>query len=360
MILFGREKAVLVGIELPQEKLFLSELARLAETAGALVVEKFSQKRPHPDPKYFIGSGKLEELQAVVSRKGADLVIFDHELRASQQRNLEDVLKVKVVDRTELILDIFARHARSREGKLQVEMAQTSFRLTRLTGHGVQMSRLGGGIGTRGPGETKLEVDRRAIRSRLAFLKTELEKIRKERMIKREKRRHGETKSAAIVGYTNSGKSTLFNSLTRAGVLVEDKLFATLDPVIRRLYLPSGRFVLLTDTVGFIQKLPHQLVSSFRATLEEVSDADLLLHVVDISAADFESQISSVYNVLEELNSITKPMLTVLNKTDQAIPEIIEAAKKKYDPACAVSALEKKGLEQLLSKVDDLLPGPPA
>ncbi len=359
MILFPREKAVLVGIELPREKLFLAELARLTETAGAAVVGQFSQKRQHPDPKYFIGSGKLEELQAAITGRSADLVIFDHELSASQQRNLEDILQLKVIDRTELILDIFARHARSREGKLQVEMAQASFRMTRLTGHGVQMSRLGGGIGTRGPGETKLEVDRRAIRSRLAFLRTELEKIRKERKNKREKRRQGEIASATIVGYTNAGKSTLFNALTRAGVLVEDKLFATLDPVIRRLYLPSGHFILLTDTVGFIQKLPHQLITAFHATLEEVSDADILLHVVDISAADFESQISSVYNVLEELNAIAKPMLTILNKTDRASAAVIAAAQKKYRPACAVSALEKQGLTEMLAKVDALLPGLP-
>jgi len=358
------EKALLVGIEFPHDDLPLAlsliELKRLAETAGAGVAGSLSQKRIKPDQKYFIGSGKVEELKAMAVSRSANLVVFDHELSPSQERNLEEALSIKVIDRTELILDIFAQHAKSREGKLQVELAQSSFMLTRLTGHGVLMSRLGGGIGTRGPGETKLEYDRRRIRKRISQLKEEIEKVRKERFLKREKRRHSRIPVAAIVGYTNAGKSTLINALTGAGVLVEDKLFATLDPTIRRLYLPSGKIILITDTVGFIQKLPHQLVASFRATLEELSEADLLLHVVDISLPYFEKQIAAVYSVLEELGCITKPILTILNKIDRAEKKIITKARKKYQPCCTISAIKKEGLERLLTTIDGLLPAPPA
>lgn len=357
------ERALLVGVQLPTENipsgLSLPELGRLAATAGAQVVGSLTQKRDRPDPQYFIGSGKVGELRELTTSKCANLVIFDHELKPSQNRNLEEELGIKVIDRTELILDIFAQHAKSREGKLQVELAQSSFLLTRLTGHGAQMSRLGGGIGTRGPGETKLEYDRRKIRARISALKQEIEKVRKERAIKREKRRSTMIPSASIIGYTNAGKSTLLNSLTRAGVLAEDKLFATLDPTTRRLYLPSGRTILVTDTVGFIQKLPHQLVTAFHATLEEVTESDLLLHVVDISHPYFERQIEAVYNVLEELGGITKPMVTILNKTDQAEKNVIAAALKKYRPACPVSALKKEGLGKLLTIIDGQLPPPP-
>jgi GTP-binding protein HflX len=357
------EKALLVGIEFPREPIPISvslqELARLAMTAGAQITGSLTQKRTSPDPKYFIGSGKLVELRAKAAANQANLIVFDHELSPSQERNLENELGLKIIDRTELILDIFAQHARSREGKLQVELAQASYMLTRLSGHGVLMSRLGGGIGTRGPGETKLEYDRRRIRSRIARLKEEIEKVRKERSLKREKRRHSQITVAAIIGYTNAGKSTLLNSLTDAGVLTADKLFATLDPTTRRLYLPSGNTILLTDTVGFIQKLPHQLVSAFRATLEEVSEADLLVHVVDVSHPYYENQIASVYTVLEELHSITKPILTVLNKIDHADKKIIVKALKKYKPACAVSALSREGIDNLVATIDGLLPPPP-
>jgi len=360
MNLSSREKALLIGIEFPREDLSISELKRLAETAGASVAGSLSQKRIKPDQKYFIGSGKVEELKAMAASRGANLAVFDHELSPSQERNLEEALGIKVIDRTELILDIFAQHAKSREGKLQVELAQSSFMLTRLTGHGVLMSRLGGGIGTRGPGETKLEYDRRRIRKRISQLKEEIEKVRKERFLKREKRRSSQIAVAAIVGYTNAGKSTLINALTGAGVLVEDKLFATLDPTTRRLYLPSGKVILVTDTVGFIQKLPHQLIAAFRATLEELTEADLLLHVVDISHSNFENQISAVYTVLEELNCITKPILTILNKIDLAEKKIISKAKKKYQPSCIVSAIKKEGLGQLLTTIDGLLTALPA
>jgi GTPase len=346
------ERALLVGVEFQQEDHYLTELGRLAETAGAAVVGTLTQKRDRPDPEYFIGSGKIEELRALCVSSGANLVIFDHELRPSQNRNLERELGTKVIDRTELILDIFAQHAKSREGKLQVELAQSQFRLTRLTGQGAAMSRLGGGIGTRGPGESKLEYDRREIRSRISQLKKELAQIGSERSLKREKRRGSQIPVAAIVGYTNAGKSTLLNALTKAGVLVENKLFATLDPTTRRLYLPSGRTVLLTDTVGFIQKLPHTLVEAFAATLEEVTDADFLVHVVDGANPDFERQISAVYQVLEELKSITKPIITVFNKADLLKKKLPKTVLKKYQPAVAISAVEKQGLDELLTAID--------
>lgn len=346
------EKAILVGIKFPKDRIpvpeSLEELKRLAETAGAKVAFETTQKRDKPDSKFFIGEGKVEELKALIASKDANLLILDHELNPSQERNLEDTLGIKVIDRTELILDIFAQHAHSREGSLQVELAQSQFLLTRLTGHGVLMSRLGGGIGTRGPGETKLEYDRRRIRERISILRREIEKVRKERAIKREKRRSSHLPVAAIVGYTNSGKSTLLNALAKANVLVEDKLFATLDPTTRRLYLPSGQVILVTDTVGFIQKLPTQLVAAFRATLEEVTEADFLLHIVDISHPYFEDQIKAVYRVLEELNCITKPMITIFNKIDRLKKKVSQKLLKKYQPAVAISALHKTGIEKLL------------
>ncbi|MDD4179862.1 MAG: GTPase HflX [Candidatus Margulisbacteria bacterium] len=356
MYLPKREQALLVGIEFASEpvplSLSLSELKGLAETAGAEVVGSLTQKKDRPDQKYFIGSGKVEELKALAAAQNADLIIFDHELSPSNERNLEEALGVKVIDRTELILDIFAQHAHSREGKLQVELAQATFNLTHLTGHGASMSRLGGGIATRGPGETKLEYDRRRLRSRISELKKELEKVRAHRSRKREQRRSSRIPTAAIVGYTNSGKSTLLNALTQAGVLVQDKLFATLDPTTRRLYLPSGKTILLTDTVGFIQKLPHHLVAAFQATLEEVTEADLLIHVVDAANPFHEQQISSVYQVLEELKSITKPLITVFNKTDRLEKPLSKKLLGKYKPAVAVSALKLENLNQLLTTID--------
>jgi len=355
------EKAVLVGVEftaasprdLSQDfkkiplRESMQELESLAITAGADVVATITQKRESPDQKYCIGSGKLQELKSLVASRGADLVIFDCALAPSQERNLEESLEAKVIDRTELILDIFAQHARSREGKLQVELAQSNFLLTRLTGHGVLMSRLGGGIGTRGPGETKLEYDRRRIRNKISELKQEIESVRRERSLRREKRKSSRIPSAALVGYTNSGKSTLLNSLAKADALVEDKLFATLDPTTRRVYLPEGKIVLLTDTVGFIQKLPHQLVAAFRATLEEVTEADLLLHVVDVSHPYFEDQISAVYTVLKELDAAAKPTITVFNKIDRLEKKISNTLLMKFHPAIAVSALYREGLEEM-------------
>jgi GTP-binding protein HflX len=347
------EKAILVSIRLKKERIplleSLTELKQLAATAGAQTIEVLTQQRDRPDPKYFIGEGKLLELKSLSSATQADLIIFDHEISASQARNLESALNLKVIDRTELILDIFAQHAQSREGALQVKLAQSEFMLTRLTGHGVALSRLGGGIGTRGPGETKLEMDRRRIRKNISLLKKELETVRKNRHLLREGRRASRVLTGVLVGYTNSGKSTLLNSLSRSHILAQDKLFSTLDPVTRRVYLPEGRVILLTDTVGFIQKLPHQLVDAFRATLEEVTEADLLLHVMDASSGYLEDQIAAVYTVLEELRVITKPILSVFNKMDKAgDPARLKKLIKKYQPAVAVSALHKTGLEDLL------------
>jgi len=361
------EKAVLIGIEMPPLSRARSpvarlrvplaesmqELERLAATAGASVVAGITQKRERPDQRYCIGSGKLEELRTMVLAYKADMVVFDCSLSPSQARNLEEILGIKVIDRTELILDIFAQHARTREGKLQVELAQSSFLLTRLTGHGVLMSRLGGGIATRGPGETKLEYDRRRIRKKIAELKREIEKVRAERSLRREKRRSSHLPTAALVGYTNSGKSTLMNALAKAEVPAEDKLFATLDTTVRRLYLPSGKTVLLTDTVGFIQKLPHQLIAAFRATLEEVAESDLLLHVVDISHPYFEDQIAAVYSVLEEIKASNKPILTVFNKADRLAGGPPETTLKEYQPSLAVSALYQQGMDDLLKALSE-------
>jgi GTP-binding protein HflX len=361
---FNPERAILAGIDVPGEQKIplresMEELERLADTAGAEVVGWITQKRAQPDQKYFMGSGKLGELKSLIISRSADLTIFDVELSASQERNLENELGIKVIDRTELILDIFAQHARSREGKLQVELAQSSFLLSRLAGHGILMSRLGGGIGTRGPGETKLEYDRRRIRQRISILKKEIEKVRKERFVRREKRRRSHLPSIALVGYTNSGKSTLLNTLSQAGVLTQDKLFATLDPTIRRVDLPSRQVVLLSDTVGFIQKLPHQLIAAFRATLEEVTEADLLLHVVDASHPYFEDQMAAVYAVLEELKCVTKPIITVFNKTDRLDKKFPKELLKKYQPAAAISAFYGRGLDRLEELINSHTKTPP-
>ncbi len=355
------EKAILVGVKLNNEKIpleeSLAELEQLARTSGAEAVTVITQNRERPDRKYFIGQGKAEELASLCAVNKPDLVIIDHEVSSTQIRNLEDFIGVKVIDRTELILDIFAQHAHTREGTLQVELAQSEFQLTRLSGHGVSLSRLGGGIGTRGPGETKLEMDRRRIRKKISQLKTELEAVAKSRHLLREKRRSSRIRVGAIVGYTNAGKSTLLNAMAKAQVLVEDKLFATLDPVTKRTYLPGGQVILLTDTVGFIQKLPHQLIDAFKATLEEVNEADFLLHVVDSSSPYMEDQIEAVYKVLEELGAIAKPIVTVFNKMD--LKELPKKYLKQYSPAVFISAATREGLDDL-SIVLSKLPAPPA
>ncbi|MBI5699477.1 GTPase HflX [Candidatus Saganbacteria bacterium] len=354
------EKAILVGIKLKSEKIPLThslpELRRLAESAGAEVVGELTQNRESPDQTYFIGSGKLEELKQLSGALDADLLIFDHEISASQTRNLEEELVLKVVDRTELILDIFAQHAKTREGRLQVLLAQNEFQMTRLTGSRLSLSRLGGGIGTRGPGETKLEMDRRRIRKKIAELKDELNDLEKHRRRARQNRKSTNIKTAALIGYTNSGKSTLLNWLTRAEVYTADRLFATLDPVTRRLYLPEGKVILLTDTVGFIQKLPHQLVEAFHATLEESIEADVLLHVVDASSPFLEEQVSAVYEVLMELKIVSKPILTVFNKIDELEDKgPLKSLIGKYHPAVMVSARDKLGGEELFKELSRLL-----
>lgn len=354
-----REKAILVGVESPhdapgQANYSLEELARLVDTAGAEVLSQLIQKRARPDAATFLGSGKAEEVAELCRSLGADLVIFDCELSPRQGRNLEEITGVRVIDRTQLILDIFARRARTSEGKLQVELAQLNYLLPRLIGKGVELSRLGGGIGTRGPGETKLEVDRRRIRQRIADLKEELENVKKHRDLLRRGRQEAPIPLVSLVGYTNAGKSTILRNLTGADVLVEDKLFATLDPTTRRVILPNNEAVLLTDTVGFIQRLPHHLVAAFRATLEEVVEADILLHVVDASHPNSSTQIEAVNQVLESLGAAAKPVLMVYNKIDLVAQEDLPRAGDD-PPAVFISAGKGQGMADLLSAVDRLL-----
>jgi GTP-binding protein HflX len=352
------ERALLVGLE-RQESWdvadSLGELQQLAETAGAEVVDSLWQKRDRPDAAFFIGRGKVQEIVHRRQETGANLVIFDDELSPAQQRNLEQEIGVKVLDRTALILDIFAQRARTHEGKLQVELAQLKYNLPRLGGQGLVLSRLGGGIGTRGPGETKLEVDRRRIRNRISDIENDINNIKKQRDLHRNRRQAARIASVALVGYTNAGKSTLLNTLSNAGVLAEDKLFATLDPTTRKVALPSGQDVLITDTVGFIQKLPHHLVAAFRATLEEVVQADLLLHVIDASHPRYQEQSDAVYLVLRDLGAADKPVITVYNKIDRIDnPHTVDRLLRTPD-SVAISALNNSGLEQLLSLVQTFL-----
>jgi GTP-binding protein HflX len=351
-----REKAVLVGVHWghrsPEEmEDSLEELRCLAETAGAEVVGVVGQRRERPDPATLVGRGKLEEIASIVGERGADLVIFDQDLSPSQQRNLENRLGVKVLDRTALILDIFAIHAHSKEGKAQVEMAQLQYSLTRLTGRGAELSRLGGGIGTRGPGETKLEVDRRRIHQRIRTLRKELQELSRVRRIKRKKRERFSIPVFALVGYTNAGKSSLLNAMSRARVLVEDKLFSTLDPVTRRIVLPDGRTALLTDTVGFINHLPHQLVEAFKSTLEEVREADVLIHVMDASARELERKVRVVEGILEEIGAGDLPVILALNKTDLIEQERRRELERAFPGAIFISALTGQGLEDLRSEM---------
>jgi GTP-binding protein HflX len=347
-----RQRALLVGGgngTAENAEASLDELALLTETAGAEPVERALQRRDTPDPSTFIGKGKAEELRVLAEALDLDLVVFDDELSPAQQRNLEKLFKLDVVDRVALILDIFAQHAHSQAGMLQVELAQLRYRLPRLRGRGVEMSRLGAGIGTRGPGETQLEVDRRRILRRIAKLEREMNDLSRTRSVQRKSRLEAEHPQVALVGYTNAGKSTLLNRLTGAGVLVEDRLFSTLDPTIRRLSLPGGEIVLLSDTVGFVGKLPHQLVESFRSTLEEVVDADLLIHVVDASAVEPGRQIDAVRAVLAEIEAGSVPELLVANKSDVADPEVL--AELVAGGAVPVSALSGDGIDGLLERL---------
>src|SRR5258705_12557258 len=304
------ENAILVGTHA------LDELRELATSAGARVIDEVFQGRERPAPATYIGKGKVEELREQVLIEGVHVVIFDQDLSPSQAKNLEEALETKVVDRTGLILDIFGRRARTKEGKLQVELAQLSYRLPRLTGYREYLSRLGGGIGTRGPGETKLEMDRRQVRHRISTLKREIEHIRKHRQLHRERRRRDQLPLVSLVGYTNAGKSTLFRALSREDTLVSSRLFSTLDTLIRRIQLAGRVPVLISDTVGFIRKLPHQLVSAFRATLEEVVEADLILHVIDVSDRDREEKEKVVLGVLKDIGAGDHAILTVYNKSD--------------------------------------------
>jgi len=356
----GEERAVLVALigahnDSHQVEDDLDELAQLARTAGATICGRLTQARPMPHPKHFLGSGKAQEVALMAQELGANLVIIDQELSPAQQRNLEDMVGVKVLDRTELILDIFSQRAQTKEGKLQVELAQLKYLLPRLVGKGQQLSRLGGGIGTRGPGETKLEVDRRIIRARLNHLEKETERIRSYRDTQRRQRISQNMPVVALVGYTNSGKSTLLNALTKSDVFVEDKLFATLDPTTRKTVLPDGSNVLISDTVGFIKKLPTSLVAAFRATLEEVSNADVLLHVVDSSHPNVLEQIVSVFDVLAELAAVDKPIITVLNKADKVRPEDLAWLAAQVPTPIVTSATNRIGFGSLLIQVQELI-----
>jgi GTP-binding protein HflX len=339
----------------------LAEFEELARSAGAEVSATLIQRRARPDPATLVGGGKLEEIEGVIASTGADLVLFDHDLSPSQLRNLDARLPCRVIDRTQLILDIFARHARTREGQLQVELAQLEYQLPRLAGRGKAMSQLGGGIGTRGPGETQLETDRRKINLRIDHVKEQLESVRRIRRQQRQRREAVPVPVVALVGYTNAGKSTLFNALTEAGVLESSRMFATLDPKLRQLQLPSRRKILLSDTVGFIRNLPHTLVTSFRATLEEVERAELLLHVRDASSPVVEEQKAQVQKVLAELDVSQKPVIDVLNKID-LVPgheHRHEATPVGAPGSIAVSGLKKLGLDHLLAAIDAALVADP-
>lgn len=344
------ERAILVGMYGSGEEALLDELARLADTAGAKVVGRFAQRRRAADNATYIGSGKAEELALKASELNADLFIFDDELNAVQLRNLEQILGCRVIDRTTLILDIFAARAASREGKLQVELAQLKYRLPRLTGQGQALSRLGGGIGTRGPGEKKLEVDRRRLRRRIFELERELSEIEKQRGVRRERREKNKTPAVALVGYTNAGKSTLLNAVSGADALAEDKLFATLDPIVRMVELPNGTQALFCDTVGFINKLPHDLVKAFRSTLDEVRYADVIVHVIDSSADDYRAQADVVEDVLQGLGAGDTPRVNAYNKSDKT-----NNAPYLKETDALVSALSHSGLDSLLEKVEKVL-----
>jgi GTPase len=350
------ERAALVGLiagrarRLDAER-SLDELGGLAHAAGAKVVLRMLQERPKPDPSTFLGAGKIETLAASCAETDADLIVFDNELTPAQLRHIEEEVGRKIIDRTQLILDIFARRARTREGKLQVELAQLKYLLPRLVGAGVALSRLGGGIGTRGPGETKLETDRRRIRARIHALNAEIERVRQRRSQLRERRQKASVPTAALVGYTNAGKTTLFNVLTRAGAEVSDALFVTLDPLVRQVRLPDSRELLVSDTVGFIDRLPHALVAAFRATLEEVAEADLVLHVIDAAASDRDRRIAAVGQVLEEVGATDVPLLAVYNKCDQLTAEERRRLQEAEPDALCISALTREGLVELIETI---------
>jgi GTP-binding protein HflX len=337
----------------------IAELRTLAESAGAEVVGEILQRRDRPDAATLIGKGKLEEIAGAAASVNADVLLFDHDLSPSQQRNIEKIIQRPVIDRTQLILDIFARHARTREGQLQVELAQLQYMMPRLAGHGIEMSQLGGGIGTRGPGETQLETDRRKIARRVRHVEQQLENVRRTRRQQRQRRESAPVATVALVGYTNAGKSTLFNALTQAKVLESPRMFATLDPTIRGVQLPSKRKVLMSDTVGFIRNLPHTLVSAFRATLEEVQRASLIVHVSDASSRLSAEQDAQVEIVLKELEAERKPRLRVMNKIDLLDEEVAQSlqadALREDSKTVYVSAAQGTGLDRLLVRIDAMI-----
>ena len=351
------ERVLLIGVALDdndEAESSLDELSELAKTAGAVTVGRLIQPREYFHPATYIGKGKLEEVRLMADELDATGIICDDELTPAQLRNLEDVLNLKIMDRTMVILDIFASRANTSEGKIQVEMAQLKYRMTRLSGLGTALSRLGGGIGTRGPGEKKIETDRRLIRDRISRLNAQLKEIENHREIQRQKRSDSTIPVAAIVGYTNAGKSTLLNKLTNAGVLSEDKLFATLDPTTRSMELPNGEKVLLTDTVGFIRKLPHNLIEAFKSTLEEAKYADIIVHVVDVSNPNYEQQMSTVYATLKQLGVEGKPVVTLFNKCD-VLPEKPAAKDLHADYTYNISAVRGNGLEAFKECLQEII-----
>jgi GTP-binding protein HflX len=355
-----QERAALVGLiagrprRLEAER-SLDELAGLANAAGAEVVLRVLQERAKPDPSTFLGSGKIETLAASCAETGVDVVIFDNELTPAQLRQIEEEVGRKIVDRTQLILDIFARRARTREGKLQVELAQLKYLLPRLVGASDALSRLGGGIGTRGPGETKLETDRRRIRTRIHTISADIEQVRRRRAQLRERRHKASVPTVALVGYTNAGKTTLFNVLTKADAEASNALFVTLDPLVRQVRLPDSRELLVSDTVGFLDRLPHALVAAFRATLEEVAEADLILHVIDAAAPDRDRRVNAVQQVLEEVGAIDVPLVEVYNKCDALTLDERRRLEDLDSAALCISALERQGIDELVETMTSRL-----
>jgi GTP-binding protein HflX len=355
-----RERAAIVGLiagrarRLEAER-SLDELAGLAQAAGADVVLRVLQERPKPDPSTFLGAGKIQTLAASAAETDVDVVIFDDELTPAQLRHIEEAVSRKIIDRTQLILDIFARRARTREGKLQVELAQLKYLLPRLVGASTALSRLGGGIGSRGPGETKLETDRRRLRTRIKAITDDIEQVRKRRSQLRERRHKTSVPTVALVGYTNAGKTTLFNVMTRADAEASDALFVTLDPLVRQVRLPDSRELLVSDTVGFIDRLPHALVAAFRATLEETKDADLVLHIIDAAAQDRDRRMHAVQSVLDEVGAVDVPLLEVYNKCDALTPDERRRLQDQDPSALCISALTRQGIDELVETITSRL-----